>query len=88
MASFGEDDPESLALSLRTAQWTIENMQDKTGYFYYRQYPLITSRTPMLHWGQATMFKGLANLEHTLKVTQSEASKPEVSTSVAASGAR
>ena len=37
-------------------------MQDSAGFFYYRQYPLIKARTPMLHWGQATMFKGLAEL--------------------------
>ena len=37
-------------------------MQDKRGYFYYRQYPWMKARTPMLHWGQATMFKALARL--------------------------
>lgn len=37
-------------------------MQDARGYFYYRQYPLLMAKTPMLHWGQATMFKGLAHL--------------------------
>jgi len=35
-------------------------MQDPDGYFYYRRYPMITAKTPMLHWGQATMFKALA----------------------------
>jgi hypothetical protein len=44
------------------AAWTIENMQDVSGYFFYRQYPLVKARTPMLHWGQATMFKALAHL--------------------------
>ena len=38
-------------------------MQDETGYFYYRKYPLITNKTPTLHWGQATMFAALALLE-------------------------
>ena len=37
-------------------------MQDPKGYFYYRQYPLLKAKTPMLHWGQGTMFKGLAQL--------------------------
>ncbi|MCK7468724.1 MAG: hypothetical protein MZU91_11805 [Desulfosudis oleivorans] len=36
------------------ADWTIDNMQDKKGYFYYRKYPMITAKTPMLHWAQAT----------------------------------
>jgi hypothetical protein len=39
-------------------------MQDPTGYFYYRKYPLITNKTPTLHWGQATMFAALALLDH------------------------
>jgi hypothetical protein len=38
-------------------------MQDSAGFFYYRKYPIgVTARTPMLHWGQATMFKGLSHL--------------------------
>jgi hypothetical protein len=37
-------------------------MQSQRGYFYYRQYPLMKARTPMLHWGQGTMFKALAHL--------------------------
>jgi len=46
----------------KVAAWAISNMQDPTGYFYYRQYPLIKAKTPMLHWGQATMFKAMAHL--------------------------
>ncbi len=37
-------------------------MQDANGYFYYRRYPLITSKAPMLHWGQATMYNALSLL--------------------------
>lgn len=63
LAYFSADDREALALAIKVAGWTIRNMQDASGYFYYRKYPLgITARTPMLHWGQATMFKGLAHL--------------------------
>jgi rhamnogalacturonyl hydrolase YesR len=52
----------SLDLAQKVATWTIDNMQDTEGYFYYRQYPLMTAKTPMLHWGQATMYKGLTTL--------------------------
>ena len=63
LAYFAEEDPESLALGTKVAKWTIANMQDPRGYFYYRRYPLgVIAETPMLHWGQATMFKGLAHL--------------------------
>lgn len=46
----------------KVASWTIENMQDKDGHFYFRIYRYYTNKTPMLHWGQATMFKSLASL--------------------------
>jgi hypothetical protein len=63
LAYFAEEDPASLPLGVKVAKWTIANMQDRRGHFYYRKYPLgITARTPMLHWGQATMFKALAHL--------------------------
>jgi hypothetical protein len=63
LAYFAPKDPESLAIAIQVAEWTINNMQNRSGFFYYRKYPMgITARTPMLHWGQATMFKGLAHL--------------------------
>lgn len=54
--------PDSVTTAVSVANWTIDNMQDKTGYFYYRKYPLMTNKTPTLHWGQATMFAALATL--------------------------
>jgi rhamnogalacturonyl hydrolase YesR len=60
---FSERDSESLPLALKVAQWTIEHMQDRTGYFYYRRYShWLVNRTPTLHWGQATMLCALAGL--------------------------
>jgi rhamnogalacturonyl hydrolase YesR len=62
LSAFSEYDEASLPLALKVAKWTIQNMQDKSGYFYYRRYPLIKAKTPMLHWGQATTYKALALL--------------------------
>jgi rhamnogalacturonyl hydrolase YesR len=62
LALFADVDPEALSLATSVALWTIRHMQDARGSFHYRQYPLLTARTPMLHWGQATMFKALAHL--------------------------
>ncbi|MFQ5786367.1 MAG: hypothetical protein ACE5H1_00135 [Thermodesulfobacteriota bacterium] len=62
LANFSDHDPSSLELGLKVAKWTIENMQDESGFFYYRQYPLIIAKTPMFHWGQATTYKGLTCL--------------------------
>jgi len=60
---FHARDPEGLPLALRVAQWTIEHMQDRTGYFYYRRYSRwLVNKTPTLHWGQATMLCALAGL--------------------------
>jgi hypothetical protein len=60
---FSDRDSESLPLALKVAEWTIDNMQDRSGYFYYRRYPAgIVNKTPTLHWGQATMFSALASL--------------------------
>jgi rhamnogalacturonyl hydrolase YesR len=60
-------DSRSVDLACRVARWTIENMQDSTGYFYFRKYPFITNKTPTLHWGQGTMFAALGLLNHHLQ---------------------
>lgn len=60
---FKDRDPESVPLALKIAQWTIKNMQDCSGYFYYRRYSSwLVNKTPTLHWGQSTMLCALAGL--------------------------
>ena len=56
LAKFSDRTDDASRLATKVARWTIEHMQDSTGYFYYRKYPLLAARIPMLHWGQATMF--------------------------------
>jgi rhamnogalacturonyl hydrolase YesR len=64
---FGDLDPEAIPMALKTAEWTINNMQDRSGYFYYRRYSKhIVNKTPTLHWGQATMLCALGGLYETL----------------------
>jgi rhamnogalacturonyl hydrolase YesR len=62
LATFSGHDPSALDMAIKVARWTIENMQDRDGHFYYVKMPFWTDKTPMLHWGQATMYKALANL--------------------------
>lgn len=62
LAVFSAEDSGCLELSQKVAEWTIDNMQDRRGYFYFRKYPLVTAKTPYIHWGQATMFKALSVL--------------------------
>lgn len=60
---FSDRDPESIPLASKVARWTIEHMQDRTGYFFYRRYsPWIVNKTATLHWGQATMMCAMAGL--------------------------
>ena len=78
---FRDRDPESLSLALTVAKWTIENMQDRSGYFYYRRYSRhIVNKTPTLHWGQATMFCALAGLGQALAASESYSSSLAVAT--------
>ena len=61
LAKFATRDSETLALAKKVAAWTICNMQDPQGFFYYRIYPSgIKAKTPMLHWAEATMYKALS----------------------------
>jgi rhamnogalacturonyl hydrolase YesR len=73
LAWFSDLDPDCLPLAQKVAAWTIRNMQDADGHFYYRQYPLMTAKAPMLHWGQATMFKAMSQLYLTLNPSQTNA---------------
>lgn len=68
LANFADIDDASLHMVGKIALWTIDNMLDEKGYFYFRQYPVrIKAKTPMLHWAQATMYKGLARLRFVIE---------------------
>ncbi|RJP92366.1 MAG: hypothetical protein C4518_06850 [Desulfobacteraceae bacterium] len=62
LVNLREYDATSIETAEKVALWTIKNMQHPEGYFYFRKYPGITNKTPMFHWGQATMLSGLAHL--------------------------
>jgi hypothetical protein len=62
LVNFSTYDETALLLAIKVADWTIDNMQNGDGYFYYRMLPYIRVKTPMLHWSQATMYRALAFL--------------------------
>ncbi len=62
LARFSDCEPRLLGMARRTAAWTLTHMQDADGHFYYRDLGWKHLKTPMMHWGQATMFKALAYL--------------------------
>lgn len=63
---FSDMIPGALDLSQKIALWTIRNMQDETGYFYFRRYKLHTDKMPYMRWAQAPMFNALVRLEEAL----------------------
>jgi hypothetical protein len=55
-------DSKYLEFAKKIAEWTISNMQDNSGYFYYQKYRLFTNKIPHMRWGQAWMMLALATL--------------------------
>jgi polysaccharide biosynthesis protein VpsJ len=77
---FSDLDPEASAMAAAVAKWTIGNMQDKSGYFYYRRYSRwLVNKTPTLHWGQATMLCALAGLYNLMRTREAARDKAKSS---------
>jgi uncharacterized protein YyaL (SSP411 family) len=55
-------DDRMLPMAQKTADWTMENMLDPSGYFYYQQRKTSIVKTPFMRWGQAWMAYALARL--------------------------
>jgi hypothetical protein len=61
-AMLKEYHPEYREFARTIARWTIDHMQDNTGYFYFRKYPVFTNKIPYMRWAQAWMMLALAKL--------------------------
>lgn len=55
-------DPRYLSFARVIAEWTIRNMQDRKGYFYYQKHRHFTNGIPYMRWGQAWMLLALVEL--------------------------
>ncbi len=55
-------DSKYLDFAKQIALWTINNMQDSSGHFYYQKWPIVTNKIPHMRWGQAWMMLALAKL--------------------------
>ena len=62
LAEFQDLDARALPLAEKVAEWTIANMQDTAGYFYYQARESEKVKTPFIRWGQAWMAYALAKL--------------------------
>jgi len=53
---------ENLDFAQKIAIWTIKNMQDTDGFFYYQKYQFINNKIPYIRWAQAWMLYALSIL--------------------------
>jgi len=54
-------DPNYLKFAYTIAKWTINNMQDKSGFFYHQKWRLFTNKIPYMRWSQAWMMLALTD---------------------------
>ncbi|MDX2173145.1 MAG: hypothetical protein SFY56_08500 [Bacteroidota bacterium] len=64
---------EYLRFSQIIAKWTIDEMQSKKGFFYYRKLKTYSNKIPFMRWSQAWMFVALTELIITLKKDKQDA---------------
>jgi hypothetical protein len=57
-----ELDRDALSLAQRIATWSIRNLRDRQGFFYYQRRRFYTVHTPYMRWTQAWMTYALARL--------------------------
>jgi hypothetical protein len=57
-----EFDESFLGFAESIAHWTLENMRDKRGYFYYQKHRFLTNKIPYMRWAQAWMLLALTRL--------------------------
>jgi hypothetical protein len=57
-----ELDRDAMALAQKIALWSVRNLRDKRGYFYYQRRRFFTVRTPFMRWSEAWMLYALARL--------------------------
>ena len=61
-------DPDAARLAQNVARWTIGNLRDSRGFFYYQKRRFYTVRKPYMRWTQAWMLYALSRLLEDLNV--------------------
>jgi len=72
-AGFGDID-----FASKIALWTIENMQDPTGYFYYQKGRYYKNKVPYMRWGQSWMLYALSRLAILIGKTSDRGDLPPI----------
>jgi len=52
--------PNAKAMASRVVRWTIENLQDPAGFFYFQKHRFYTIKTSYMRWAQAWMLYALS----------------------------
>ncbi len=80
LVKFSYLDPSNLALARKVLLWTMKNMWDDRGFFYYRVLRSMKIRTSYMRWSQAWMLLALSTFlsESTAAAPPSSPMKPAV----------
>ena len=62
LCELNEIDERCLPLAEKVAAWTIENMRDEKGFFYYQKRKSGTIKTPFIRWAQGWTAYAIARL--------------------------
>ncbi|MBK7391827.1 MAG: aspartate-semialdehyde dehydrogenase [Chloracidobacterium sp.] len=62
LSELSSGDNKMLDLAQKVAEWTLGNLCDPTGFFYYQRRQSGMVKTPFIRWGQAWMAYALARL--------------------------
>lgn len=62
LLEFKHLDAGNIELAHKVAQWSVENLWDERGYFYFRRLRYFTNRIPYIRWTHAWMLLSLATL--------------------------
>ncbi len=66
-STFKNYDSSYLDFSKKIANWTIKNMQDKKGNFYYQKWPFLTNKISYMRWNQGWMLLALLTLKFNIE---------------------
>lgn len=59
-SKYSSYDGDFVNIAHKIAEWTINNMSSKKGFFYYRKYKWYTIKIPYMRWSQAWMLLALS----------------------------
>lgn len=62
LVELGSVSEQNQPLAEKVALWTLANMRDSKGYFYFQKRILLTDRIAYMRWSQAWMLKALVTL--------------------------